>query len=111
MKFRYREECRLQGYTPYDSSKNRRFAETYSLHHHGDKNIILFLRCVLLLVVIADVVPRSPILVTLMMDAIYSSQTSVLTRATWRNIPEDDILHSQSRENFKSYIALTGWSL
>jgi hypothetical protein len=26
-------------------------------------------------------------------------------------IPEDDILHSHSRENFKSYIALTGWTL
>jgi hypothetical protein len=26
-------------------------------------------------------------------------------------IPEDDILHSQCRENLKSYIALTGWTL
>jgi hypothetical protein len=26
-------------------------------------------------------------------------------------IPEDDILHSDCRENLKSYIALTGWSL
>jgi hypothetical protein len=26
-------------------------------------------------------------------------------------IPEDDILHSHRRENLKSYIALTGWSL
>jgi hypothetical protein len=26
-------------------------------------------------------------------------------------IPEDDILHSHSRENLKSYIALTGWAL
>jgi hypothetical protein len=29
--------------------------------------------------------------------------TSVLTRATQRNIPEDDILHSHRRENLKSY--------
>jgi hypothetical protein len=29
----------------------------------------------------------------------------VLTRATWRNIPEDTILHSHRRENLKSYIA------
>jgi hypothetical protein len=26
-------------------------------------------------------------------------------------IPEDDILHSDRRENLKSYIALTGWTL
>jgi hypothetical protein len=26
-------------------------------------------------------------------------------------IPEDGILHSYRRENFKSYIALTGWTL
>jgi hypothetical protein len=39
------------------------------------------------------------------------SETSVLTSATWRNIPEDVILHSHRRENIKSYIALTGWTL
>jgi hypothetical protein len=26
-------------------------------------------------------------------------------------IPEDDVLHSHSRENLKSYIALTDWAL
>jgi hypothetical protein len=31
-------------------------------------------------------------------------RTSVLTRATWRNITEDTILHSHRRENLKSYI-------
>jgi hypothetical protein len=45
------------------------------------------------------------------MEATRSSETSVLTRATQRHIPEDDILHSHCRENLKSYIALTGWSL
>jgi hypothetical protein len=37
-------------------------------------------------------VPRSPILVTLIVAALNSSETSALTRATQRNIQEDDFL-------------------
>jgi hypothetical protein len=47
----------------------------------------------------------SLILATLMMVAIYSSETSVLTTATLRNIPENSILHGHRRENLKFYIA------
>jgi hypothetical protein len=38
--------------------------------------------------VTANVVPSSRILITLMMEALSSSETSVLTRATQRNIQE-----------------------
>jgi hypothetical protein len=63
------------------------------------------------LLFIANVVADSPILVILMLEAIESSETSILTKFTQRNTSEVGILHCHRRENLKSYITLIGWTL
>jgi hypothetical protein len=58
-----------------------------------------------------NVVPSSPIHVTLMIQVLSSSETSVLRRATRHNITEGEIIHSYCHGNLKSYIAVTSWDL
>jgi hypothetical protein len=60
--------------------KDRRFGGTCRLHHQ---------------LLITAKVPSSLILFTVMMNAISSYETSVLTGATRRNIPEEDILQNK----------------
>jgi hypothetical protein len=43
----------------------------------------------------------SLILFSLLMEAIRTSETSVLTRATRHHSPEDSLLHSHRHENLK----------
>jgi hypothetical protein len=81
---------------PCGCCKNRSFGGMWHLHHQGD---IVFLHKEHWLLVTADVVPSAPILVTLMMKSLCSSETSVLTRSTLHTIPEDAIF---SRSKFEA---------
>jgi hypothetical protein len=67
------------------------------------------LRVVLWLLVTANDVHSSPILVTLMVEALRSSEIFILTRATRRNISEEGILTSHRREHLKSLIIISAF--
>jgi hypothetical protein len=60
--------------------------------------------CIVLRLLV-NLAPSSPILATLIMKAIRSSEASVLTRATRPHIPEDNIRRSHRHGNLKSYRA------
>jgi 3'-phosphoadenosine 5'-phosphosulfate sulfotransferase (PAPS reductase)/FAD synthetase len=70
--------------------------------------ILVFLCNVPQLLVPANIVPSPLILLNILMEAIYSFETYVITIVTLLHIPEDDILHGNRLENLKSYIVLTG---
>jgi hypothetical protein len=92
----------------------KRIASIIKVARFGEWGTTLALTiCVFrLLVLLATAkVSTSPILVTRMMETICSSEISVLTRATRRSIPEEDIIHSHRCENLKSSIGLTDWTL
>jgi hypothetical protein len=69
----------------------------------------LFLRSIHQSLITVNIVPSSPILVTLMMKAIHSSETSVLTTVTERYISETAVFIVTALKA-KSYIALNDWA-
>jgi hypothetical protein len=71
--------------TPSGSCINRRIGGTYRMHHQDKnqraRNNVMVLQ-----------LPVTVIFVALMMEALRFLETSILTRSTRRNIPEDVIL-------------------
>jgi hypothetical protein len=66
----------------------------------------VFLRSVFQLLVNSNVAPSFLRLFTLMIEAMFSSETSAIKRATRRHITEDIILYSNRHEYFQTALHL-----
>jgi hypothetical protein len=95
--------------TPCGSYKNRRFGGSYRLHLHGARVREAQSLCLYKSLQLRSVTSSHSC--TLKMEAIRSSETSVLIRATRCHFPEDDNHHSHRRGNLKSYIFLFLYNL
>jgi hypothetical protein len=73
---------------------------------------MVFLHSLRRLLVTASVVPSSPILVTVMIKSLSSSETSAVTRATRPNITEDTILQRNCwLVGIIAQVVLTPWAM
>jgi hypothetical protein len=85
--------------TPCGTYKNRHFGGSYRLHLQGEVSYEL---CLYKSLQLRSVTCSHSC--TLKMEAIQSSEMSVLIRATRCHLPEDDNHHSHRRGNLKSYM-------